>query len=136
MAGHFQPPVSRRTTAIVDIHCMAKAKKINSATAPPGVSSLCSRWRRPTDWSPVSSTPYMVPSVPTITSRGQGADQPNPNLPIEAERLNGRFHSVANHAGEAMLDFRRLAIVERQMQQNPKHQRDGQNHRSSAAQKN
>ena len=30
--GHFHPPVSRRTTATVDMHCMAKAKKMSSAT--------------------------------------------------------------------------------------------------------
>ena len=41
-AGHFQPLVSRRTTAMVEVHCMAKAKKIMRASAPPRVRSLCS----------------------------------------------------------------------------------------------
>ena len=35
-AGHFQPPVSRRTTAMVEIHCIANAKNTSSANAPPG----------------------------------------------------------------------------------------------------
>ena len=43
MAGHFQPPVSRRTTAMVDMHCIANAKKTSSATAPPGDKSLPQR---------------------------------------------------------------------------------------------
>ena len=41
-AGHFQLLVSRRTTAIVDVHCIANAKKIISASAPPSVMSWCS----------------------------------------------------------------------------------------------
>ena len=32
-AGHFHPPVSRRTTAIVEMHLMAKAKKMSCMPA-------------------------------------------------------------------------------------------------------
>ena len=36
---HFQLLVSRRTTASVEVHCIAKAKKTTRAMAPPRVKS-------------------------------------------------------------------------------------------------
>ena len=73
------------------MHCMAKAKKTSSATAPPGVSSLAQRLLQ------VVACDSRIDSV----QRAQGGDddlaggdrsqQSDADLPVEAERTNHRL---------------------------------------------
>ena len=78
----------------------------------------------------------MVPSVPTITSRAASeVIRPMPIFQLNPSGLMTGSIGFADHPGEAVLDLGRLAVVQRQVRQHPKHDGHRKNHGSGPAQK-
>ena len=107
MAGHFQLLVSRRTTAMVEVHCMAKAKKIISASAPPRVMSWCRAVCRLQRLRAGIRAVERAHGADHHLARQHAGQQADADLPVEAQRRNRRLDEVAEPADEAVGQLRR-----------------------------
>ena len=70
-----------------------------------------------------------------VFARGQRGDQADTDFPIESERTDDRLDGAADGAGEALLDGRRVAVMQRQMGHAPEDHADEQDDGAGALRK-
>src|SRR5579862_4168677 len=65
---------------------------------------------------------------------GDRGNQPDPDLPVEPQRLDRRLDCMADHARVAVADRRGFAVLQRQVSQGPKRDYNHQDHSAGAPQ--
>ena len=107
-SGHFQPLVSRRVTAMVDMHCGANTNQARKASA---VGSVQPAW----SWSlSASAACLVVGGIDRIVgrerrdrhfARGHRRDQRQRDVVVEADRLDHDVEPVGDVPGDRDVDL-------------------------------
>ena len=101
--GHFQPFVSRRVTAMVDMHCGANTNQARKASAvgrvQPALSSVAQRPRSAASSSAVDRISRRQ-RADRHFARGHRRDQRQRDVAVEADRLDHDLEPVGDLAGD------------------------------------